>query len=98
MKHLKWALAGLGAALGSSAWSQPLGSEGQKGELHAIFQFDGQAYVRDSVLDPTGQYYPEEKFRGQGFATFTYTQGGLRAGMRYENYQNPILGYPQGFK
>jgi hypothetical protein len=98
MKHIKWALAGLVASFASAAWSQPLGSEGQKGELHAIFQFDGQAYVRDSVLDPTGQYYPEDKFRGQGFATFTYTQGGLRAGMRYENYQNPILGYPQGFK
>jgi hypothetical protein len=86
------------AVLSFGLWAQPVGTVGQPGELHAIFQFDGQAYVRDSILDPTGQYYPEDKFRGQGFATFTYTQGGLRAGMRYENYQNPILGYPQGFK
>ena len=85
-----------------SGWGIPLALQGQNttspGELHAIFQFDGQAYVRDTVLDPTGQFYPAEKFRGQGYGTFTYTRGPVRAGFRYENYQNALLGYPQGYK
>ena len=67
------------------------------GELHGNFQFDGYSYFRDEGLDPSGEDYPEEQFLGQGFANLIYTRGNITAGLRYENYQNPILGYPPGF-
>ncbi len=68
------------------------------GVLHGNFQFDGQLYVRDEAIDPTGEFYPDERFLGQGFANFNYTHGDFRAGVRYENYQNVILGFPEGFR
>jgi hypothetical protein len=68
------------------------------GTLRAVVQIDAQAYVRDSVLDPAGDYYPDEKALGQGWALFTYERGNLRMGMRYENYQNAILGFPTGYR
>ncbi len=75
------------------------GQEDQNwGTLHGNFQFDGQLYVRDEAIDPTGEFYPDERFLGQGFANFNYTHGDFRAGVRYENYQNVILGFPEGFR
>jgi hypothetical protein len=68
------------------------------GELHGNFQADAQYYVRDEAIDSTGQFYPEEKFLLAGFANLTYTRGNFSAGLRYENYQNNLLGLPQGFK
>lgn len=68
------------------------------GTLRAVVQLDAQAYVRDTVLDPAGDYYPDEKALGQGWALFTYERGNLRMGMRYENYQHAILGFPTGYR
>ncbi|MDX5327093.1 MAG: DUF6029 family protein, partial [Bacteroidota bacterium] len=68
------------------------------GTLSGNFQFDGQYYVRDTRLDPSGEFYPEEQFLGQGFANFNYIRGNFRAGIRYENYQNPLLGFPPGYR
>lgn len=93
----KLAIAGL---VGISAVSNLHAQEGQDnwGTLHGNFQFDGQLYVRDEAIDPAGEFYPDERFLGQGFANFNYTKGNFRAGVRYENYQNVILGYPEGFR
>ncbi|NVK05292.1 MAG: hypothetical protein HWD92_10730 [Flavobacteriia bacterium] len=93
----KLALAGL---VGLSAISSLHAQEGQDnwGTLHGNFQFDGQLYVRDEAIDPAGEFYPDERFLGQGFANFNYTKGNFRAGVRYENYQNVILGFPEGFR
>lgn len=68
------------------------------GTLHGNFQFDGQLYVRDEAIDPAGEFYPDERFLGQGFANFNYSKGNFRAGIRYENYQNVILGFPEGYQ
>ncbi len=84
----------LAFAVGLSLFAQEKKSIG---ELHGNVQFDGNYYFRDTELDPEGEDYPEEKFLGQGFANFIYTHGNFTAGIRYENYQNPILGYPPGF-
>ena len=75
-----------------SAWGQ------QQSTLRAILQSDAQWYLRDEVLDPSGEFYPDERLLGQGFALFTYTDGDFSAGMRYENYQNVMLGFPPGFR
>ncbi|MEY2963194.1 MAG: hypothetical protein RL754_455 [Bacteroidota bacterium] len=68
------------------------------GQLHGNFQLDGQWYLRDEKIDPTGEFYPDERFLGQGFANFIYTDGNFSAGMRYENYQNVMLGFPAGYR
>jgi len=68
------------------------------GELHGNFQFDGQYYLRDTKIDSTGEFYPDERFLGQGYANLIYSNGNFRAGIRYENYQNVMLGFPQGYK
>ena len=68
------------------------------GELHGNFQFDGQLYVRDSILDPNKEAYPDERFLGQGFFNLVYTRGGFTAGVRYENYQNVMVGFPAGYR
>ena len=74
------------------------GALGNTGTLHGNFQFDGQLYNRDEAIDPTGEFYPNERFLGNGFANFVYSQGNFRTGVRYENYQNVILGFPEGFR
>jgi hypothetical protein len=68
------------------------------GELHGNVQFDGQFYRRDVAIDSTGEFYPDERFLGQGYANFVYSQGPFRAGIRYENYQNVMLGFPPGYR
>ncbi len=68
------------------------------GELHGNFQFDGQYYLRDEKIDSTGEFYPDERFLGQGYANLVYSKGNFRAGIRYENYQNVMLGFPPGYK
>jgi hypothetical protein len=73
-------------------------SSGEGGQLFGNFQFDGQLYNRDPVIDPDGDFFPNERFLGQGFANFVYQHGNFRSGVRYENYQNVILGYPEGFR
>lgn len=70
----------------------------QTGTLTGNFQFDGQLYLRDPEIDPTGEFYPDERFLGQGFMNLNYTHGDFRAGVRYENYQNVLLGYPERFR
>ena len=76
----------------------PLLSRAQEKKIRAIIQSDAQWYLRDELLDPSGEFYPDEKLLGQGFALFTYTDGDFEAGMRYENYQNVMLGFPNGFR
>jgi hypothetical protein len=68
------------------------------GELHGNFQFDGQLYLRDTAIDPSGEFYPDERFLGQGYANLIYSNGPFRAGIRYENYQNVMLGFPTGYR
>ena len=72
--------------------------ENNWGELHGNFQFDGQYYLRDERIDSIGEFYPDERFLGQGYANLVYSKGGFRAGLRYENYQNVMLGFPEGYR
>ncbi|KAB2813755.1 DUF6029 family protein [Phaeocystidibacter luteus] len=95
----KLLIAGLTLICSASLTAQDGQGESEDwGTLHGNFQFDGQLYVRDEAIDPAGEFYPDERFLGQGFANFNYTRGNFRAGVRYENYQNVILGYPEGFR
>jgi hypothetical protein len=64
------------------------------GSVHGNFQFDSQYYNTDSLINA-----PEvpEKMLMNGFANFNYTKGNLRAGLRYESYLPPLLGFPVGY-
>ena len=83
-------IASIGNLLGQS-----LGDQISSGEVHGNFQLNMQYYQEDSLI---GAYEVPEDVLMNGFANFIYTNGNFSAGMRYESYMNPILGYPNGFK
>lgn len=70
---------------GNSAWAQ----YGQ-GTFSGSFQLDGQYYVNDPDI---GAEKVPEKVLGNGYFNLYYTNGNFLAGMRYENYTNPLLGF-----
>jgi hypothetical protein len=74
-----------GVLLYQAASSQILG-----GSVHGNFQIDGQYYLTDSLI---GAPEVPEKFLTNGFANFIYEKENFSAGLRYENYTNPILGF-----
>ena len=54
------------------------------------FQFDGQLYQKDSII---GAEEVDEKFLSNSYLYLHYSLGNFNAGMRYESYQNPMLGF-----
>jgi hypothetical protein len=60
------------------------------GSLHGNFQVDAQYYLEDSAI---GAPEVPEKLLSNGFANFIYDNGNFSAGLRYENYTNPLLGF-----
>lgn len=68
------------------------------GHISGNFQTDAQYYFRDSLIDPAGEAYPDERLLGTGFLNLTYTRGNFMAGVRYENYQNNRVGLPASYK
>ena len=65
------------------------------GNIHGFYQTDAQYYFPDSLIAaPTVPV----KFLSNTFANFNYSNGGFSAGLRYESYQNVMLGYPSGYK
>jgi len=74
----------------------------QSGQLSGNFQSDFQLYLEDEALDfnleNPSSGYPSERFLSNGFANIMYTKSNFSAGVRYESYQNALLGYPSGYK
>ncbi len=68
------------------------------GEIHGNFQTNAQYYLRDSIIDPNGTAFPDERMLAAGFLNLIYTKGDFMAGIRYENYQNNLIGLPEGFQ
>ena len=60
------------------------------GQLHGIS--DGQLYLRDENIDPSGEFY-RTAFLRTGYANFIYSDGNFSSGLRYENYQKCVLGF-----
>lgn len=65
------------------------------GEIHGNFQLDGQYYIEDSLI---GAKAVPEKIRSNAFANLNYTRGGFKAGLRYESYQKPLLGFDSRYE
>jgi hypothetical protein len=58
--------------------------------IHGNFEFNGQYYLPDSAI---GSPDVPEKFLNNGFANFIYEKDRFTAGVRYESYRNPLLGF-----
>lgn len=69
--------------------------KGKWGEIHGNVQFDAQYYNPDSAI---GAQPVPEKLLMNGFTNLIYTKGSFSAGVRYENYMNPMLGFDQRYK
>jgi len=65
------------------------------GNISGNFQILTQYYEPDSLIG--AQDVPEDVLMN-GFLNLNYIRGNFSAGIRYEAYQNPLLGYPTGFK
>ncbi|MBR1644558.1 MAG: hypothetical protein IJ684_04235 [Bacteroidales bacterium] len=88
MKRLTLFLA-LAAATGAAAQ----GIMG--GHVTGNIQFDGQISHRDSVI---GAEDVPERFLSNARVDLTYTNGGFSAGVRFESYQHPMLGFDARYK
>jgi len=66
-----------------------------KGEVHGNFETNVQSYKADSVINA-----PEvdEKILSNSFLNLIYTNGNFTAGVRYEAYYNPLLGFDARYK
>lgn len=90
------AIAALGVFLFTAGWSQEQSSNGDsKGQLHGNVQVLFQNYNPDEAI---GAQVPDAKAAMNTFGNFTYTYGQFTAGVRFESYQNAILGFPNRFK
>jgi hypothetical protein len=65
------------------------------GEIHGNFQSDFQYYIPDSTI---GAPEVPEKFRINAFMNLNYTRGNFSAGLRYETYQNVLLGFDERYR
>ena len=64
-------------------------------EVHGNFQIDAQYYLEDSTI---GAPVVPEKVLSNGFGNLTFTRGNFGAGIRYESYLNPMLGFDTRYK
>jgi len=64
-------------------------------EIHGNFQIDAQYYLEDSTI---GAPVVPEKILSNGFGNLTFTRGNFGAGIRYESYLNPLLGFDSRYK
>lgn len=65
------------------------------GNIHGNFDMNAQYYRDDSLI---GAPDVPEQVLFNGFLNVNYTKGNFRAGIRYESYQNAMLGYSPEYK
>ena len=65
------------------------------GHISGNVQIDFQTYKADSLI---GAEEVPEKLLMNGFANVNYTKGNFSAGLRYESYLNPMLGFDRRYK
>lgn len=65
------------------------------GAIHGNFQIDAANYQKDTII---GADPGKEVFRYNAFGNINYQKGGFSAGVRFESYNPPLLGYLPGYK
>jgi hypothetical protein len=63
--------------------------------IHGNFQVDAAYYQKDTLIDADPG---SEVFRYNAFGNINYSKGGFSAGVRFESYNPPLLGYLPGYK
>ncbi|WP_282015659.1 DUF6029 family protein [Marinifilum flexuosum] len=74
----------LSLCISNSVYSQ------NKGTLTGSFESNNQIYKNDSKI---GARAPKDKFGSNNYLKLDYTYGNFRAGIQYEAYLPPLLGY-----
>ncbi len=64
------------------------------GTIGGNFQIDVQSYVKDSAI---GTPDVPEKVLSNGFLNLIYQNDNFQAGLRYESYLNPLLGFDRRY-
>ncbi len=82
-------------ALPALGLSQTNTDDSNKGNITGNFAMIWQSYSEDSLI---GAQVPDERTGFNAWGNLIYQKGGLTAGIRYESYLNPLLGYPGRFK
>src|SRR6185436_6825868 len=67
----------------------------QQGGIHGNFELNAQYYQDDSAI---GAPEVPEKLLSNGFVNFIYEKDNFSAGLRYESYLNPMLGFDKRYK
>ncbi len=62
--------------------------------IHGNFEFNGQYYLPDSLIHADAV---PEKFLNNAFLNLNYEVQDFTAGLRYENYRNPLLGFERDY-
>jgi hypothetical protein len=65
-----------------------------KGQLHGNYQVLWQQYNEDTLI---GAQVPDAKAAMNAYGNITYNYGSFTAGVRFEHYQNAVLGFPGRF-
>lgn len=68
------------------------------GQVTGNIQLDAQYYSEDDKLGITDSSLNYRKFGMNGFANVIYTNGNFSAGMRFEAYLNPMLGFDDRYE
>lgn len=93
---MRFSIVALSMLMCLQGWSQEQPSTtDNKGQLHGNVQTLFQNYNPDDAI---GAQVPDAKAAMNTFGNFTYTYGQFTAGVRFESYQNAILGFPNRFK
>lgn len=64
-------------------------------QFSGSFQLDSYYYIKDSII---GAIVPKEKLLSNAYLYLNYQVGNFEVALRYESYQNPILGFDPRFK
>ena len=70
--------------------------QNKEGSIRGNFQTDFQVLQEDTLIGAYAEDFPE-KFLYMAFGNLTYTKGDFQAGIRFESYESPMLGYPSGY-
>lgn len=95
MQYFKTALLIVSIALlGHKSFGQET-EEKSVGEIHGNFEVISQYYIDDTVIG--APEVPEDVLLN-GFLNLIYTKDKFEAGIRYESYQNALLGFSPNFQ